>query len=48
MNGHARAVVTGVVSLACAFVVVFTAAASREASSSATLGATNGLLALGP
>jgi Tol biopolymer transport system component len=46
MNGHVRAIVTGsVVSLACAFVVVFTATASRGASSSATLGATNGLLA---
>ena len=45
MNGHVRAIVTSVVSLACAFVVVFTATASRGASSSATFRATNGLLA---
>ena len=45
MNGHVRAIVTSVVSLACAFVVVFSATASRGASSSATFGATNGLLA---
>ena len=45
MNGHVRAIVTSVVSLACAFVVVFTATASGGASSSATFGATNGLLA---
>jgi TolB protein len=45
MNGHVRAIVTSVVSLACAFVVVFTATASRGASSNATLRATNGLLA---
>jgi Tol biopolymer transport system component len=45
MNGHVRAIVTSVVSLACAFVVIFTATASRGASSSATFRATNGLLA---
>ena len=45
MNGHVRAIVTSVVSLACAFVVVFTATASRGASSSATFRATNGLIA---
>ena len=45
MNGHVRAIVTSVVLLACAFVVVFTATASRGASSSATFGATNGLIA---
>jgi len=46
MNGHVRAIVTGsVVSLACAFVVIFIATASRGASSSATFRATNGLLA---
>ena len=45
MNGHFRAIVTSVVSLACAFVVVFTATASRGASSSATFGATNGPIA---
>jgi Tol biopolymer transport system component len=45
MNGHVRAIVTSVVSLACAFLVVFTATASRGASSSATFRATNGLIA---
>ena len=45
MNGHVRAIVTSVVLLACAFVVVFTATASRGASSSATFRATNGLIA---
>jgi WD40-like Beta Propeller Repeat len=45
MNGHVRAIVTSVVLLACAFVVVFTATASRGASSNATVRATNGLLA---
>ena len=45
MNGHVRTIVTSVVLLACAFMVVFTATASRGASSSATLRATNGLIA---
>ena len=45
MNGHVRAIVTSVVSLAFALVVVFTATASRGASSSATFRATNGLIA---
>ena len=45
MNGHVRAIIASVVSLACAFVVVFTATASRGASSNATFTATNGLLA---
>ena len=45
MNGHVRAIVTSVVSLACAFVVVFTATASTGASSSATSRDANGLLA---
>ena len=45
MNGHVRAIVTSVVLLACAFAVVFTATASRGASSNATSRDTNGLLA---
>jgi Tol biopolymer transport system component len=45
MNGHVRAIVTSVVLLACAFAVVFTATASRGASSRATYRDTNGLLA---
>jgi TolB protein len=52
MNGHVRAIVTSVVSLACAFVVVFTATASRGAtaalvapSSNSTFRGTNGLIA---
>ena len=48
MNGHVRAIVTSVVWLACAFVVVFTATASRGASSNVTFRATNGLIAYRP
>jgi len=44
MNGHVRTIVTSV-SLACALAVIFTATASRGASSSGTSKATNGLLA---